>query len=95
MKPALIGKTLWTTWNAPKRTLRGPPKSSSVGFSVEVSGFRETGLVLSCVFGTIRPSLHVAANSADYITSRALLAICGPVTHQGTPENVRQLVAYL
>ena len=24
-----------------------------------------------------------------------LLAICGPVAHQGTPKNVRQLAAYL
>src|SRR6516164_7867109 len=37
MMPVLIEETLWTTQSAPKRTLRKPPKSSSVGLSVEAS----------------------------------------------------------
>jgi hypothetical protein len=38
MMPVLIEEPPWTTQTAPKKTLRKPPKSSSVGLSVEGFG---------------------------------------------------------
>src|SRR6266851_6716759 len=42
MMPVLVGETLWTTRNAPKKTLIRPPKSSSARLSVN-------GKLPSCV----------------------------------------------